>query len=129
MHKPFLALGALSGALAIVLGAFGAHALKKMVSEDAVTVFQTGVQYEVYHAMALLITGILYERLKNKWIKWAGYFFCAGIVFFSGSLYVIGLMNENSVPVLIGILTPVGGLFFIVGWLCLLAGVITRNRS
>jgi uncharacterized membrane protein YgdD (TMEM256/DUF423 family) len=131
MHKSFLTLGALFGALAIVLGAFGAHGLKKMVSADAIAVFQTGVQYQMYHAMALLITGILHERLQSRWIKWAGYLFCIGILFFSGSLYVIGLMNasQNTVPVLIGILTPVGGLFFIVGWLCLLTAVITKNRS
>jgi uncharacterized membrane protein YgdD (TMEM256/DUF423 family) len=131
MHKSFLTLGALFGALAIVLGAFGAHGLKKMVSADAIAVFQTGVQYQMYHALALMITGILHEKLQNKWIQWAGYLFCVGIVFFSGSLYVIGLMNasENTIPVLIGILTPIGGLFFIGGWLSLLTGVITKNRS
>jgi uncharacterized membrane protein YgdD (TMEM256/DUF423 family) len=129
MHKSFLALGSIFGALAIVLGAFGAHSLKKMVSADALAVFQTGVQYQVYHALALLITGILHERLQNKWIRWTGYLFCVGIIFFSGSLYVIGLLNVHAVPVLVGILTPVGGLFFISGWLCLLMGVITKSRS
>jgi uncharacterized membrane protein YgdD (TMEM256/DUF423 family) len=131
MHKSFFSLGALFGALAVVLGAFGAHGLKKMVSADAIAVFQTGVQYQMYHALALLITGMLHERLQNRLIKWAGYLFCVGILFFSGSLYVIGLMNaaQNTVPVLIGILTPVGGLVFIVGWVCLLTAVITKNRS
>jgi len=129
MHKSFLALGSIFGSLAIVVGAFGAHSLKKIVSSDALAVFQTGVQYQMYHALALLITGILHERLPNKWIKWAGYLFCVGIIFFSGSLYVIGLSNENAVPVIVGILTPVGGLVFIAGWLCLLMGVIAKNRS
>ena len=129
MHKSFLTLGALFGALAITLGAFGAHAMKKMVSAEAITVFQTGVQYQMYHALALLLVGILQERLQKTWIKWAGYLFCLGIVFFSGSLYVIGLMNESAVPVLIAILTPAGGLFFIAGWVCLLTAVIAKNQS
>jgi uncharacterized membrane protein YgdD (TMEM256/DUF423 family) len=129
MHKTFLSLGALFGGIAVALGAFGAHALKKIVSADVVSVFQTGVQYQMYHTLALLVVAIVYERLPNKWIKWAGYFFSFGILFFSGSLYVItGLKSEErSIPPFIGAITPVGGLLFILAWLSFLIGLFKRN--
>ena len=129
MHKKFLSVGALSGMIAVALGAFGAHGLKKMVSPADITVFQTGVQYQMYHTLALLSVAIVYDRLPNKWIMWAGYLFSVGIFFFSGSLYLITALNaaEKAVPVLAGVLTPVGGLVFILGWLCLLIGVFRKN--
>lgn len=129
MHKTFLSLGALLGAIAVALGAFGAHGLKKIVSPDVVAVFQTGVQYQMYHTLALLITALVYDRLPNNWIKWAGYLFCFGILFFSGSLYLITALKaeEKEIPVLIGAITPVGGLLFICGWLSFFAGLFKRN--
>lgn len=129
MNKAFLALGAFSGVLAVGLGAFGAHALKKIVSAEAVVVFQTGVQYQMYHTLALLIVAILFERIQNRWLLWSGYFFSSGILFFSGSLYLItGLTTAGkTIPVAIGAITPVGGLLFILGWLCLLVGVFRKN--
>ncbi len=129
MHKRFLSLGALSGTIAVALGAFGAHGLKQVVSSDAVAVFQTGVQYQMYHTLALLLVAIVYDRLPNKWIMWTGYLFSAGIVFFSGSLYLITALRaaERTIPVLIGAITPMGGLLFILGWLCLLIGVFKKN--
>src|SRR5215208_4343612 len=89
MHKNFLLLGALFGAIAVASGAFGAHGLKQIVSTEAVSVFQTGVQYQMYHTLALLLVAIIYDRLPDKWIGWSGYFFVFGILFFSGSLYII----------------------------------------
>ncbi len=129
MHKPFLSLGAFFGAVAVALGAFGAHGLKKIVSADAVAVFQTGVQYQMYHTLALLVVAIVYERRPNNWIKWAAYFFSFGILFFSGSLYLITalLASEKTTPNLVGVMTPVGGLFFICGWLSFLIGVSRKN--
>ena len=129
MRKTFLSLGALSGAIAVALGAFGAHGLKKIVSPDAVTVFQTGVHYQMYHTLALLVVAIVYDRLPNKWILWAGYFFSFGILFFSGSLYLITVLKtgEKTVPALVGAITPFGGLMFICGWLCLLIGVLKKT--
>src|SRR4030095_4394218 len=129
MHKTFLSLGALFGGIAVALGAFGAHALKKIVSTDVVSVFQTGVQYQMYHTLALLVVAIVYERLPNTWIKWSGYLFSCGILFFSGSLYLITALKagERSVPALIGAITPVGGLFFILGWLSFLVGLFKRS--
>jgi uncharacterized membrane protein YgdD (TMEM256/DUF423 family) len=129
MNRAFLSLGACSGALAVGLGAFGAHGLKKIVSPEAVAVFQTGVQYQMYHTLALLIVGILFERIQNKWLLWSGYLFSFGILFFSGSLYLItGLTTAGKiVPAAIGAITPVGGLLFILAWLCLLFGVFRKN--
>ncbi|HEY2722679.1 MAG TPA: DUF423 domain-containing protein [Chitinophagaceae bacterium] len=129
MHKAFLSLGAFFGTIAVALGAFGAHGLKKIVAPDSINVFQTGVQYQMYHTLALLIIAIVYDRLPNKWIKYAGNFFCFGILFFSGSLYVITAFAAwgKAVPTSIGVLTPVGGAFFICGWICFFVGVGRKN--
>lgn len=129
MHKTFLSLGALLGTIAVSLGAFGAHGLKQVVSPADVSVFQTGVQYQMYHTLALMLVAIVYDRLPNKWIMLAGYLFSLGVLFFSGSLYLITALKaaEKTVPVAVGVLTPLGGLLFISGWLCLLAGVFKRN--
>ena len=128
MQKIFLVIGTLLAGLSVALGAFGAHGLKKVVSPENVAIYQTGVQYQMYHALALIIVGILSERLFSSFFSYAGVLFVAGIVLFSGSLYLIVslyAMNKN-VPTVVGILTPVGGLFFILGWLCLLIGILKR---
>ena len=129
MHKTFLSLGALFGGIAVALGAFGAHSLKNIVSSDVVSVFQTGVQCQMYHTLALLVVAIVYERLPNQWIRWSGYLFSFGILFFSGSLYLITALKaeERSIPVLIGVITPIGGLLFILGWLSFLIGAFKKN--
>ena len=128
MHKTFLSLGALFGGIAVALGAFGAHGLRKIVSPDVLSVFQTGVQYQMYHTLALLVIAIVYERLPNKWIKWSGYFFSFGILLFSGSLYLITALKAEvgSIPAWIGAITPVGGLLFILGWLSFLTGLFKK---
>jgi uncharacterized membrane protein YgdD (TMEM256/DUF423 family) len=128
MHKSFLLLGAFLGAVAVALGAFGAHGLKQIVSTETVTVFQTGVQYQMYHTLALLLVAIIYDRLPDRWIGWAGYFFVFGILFFSGSLYIITALKaaDHTVPAIVGAITPIGGLLFILGWLCLLIGVFKK---
>ena len=128
MQKLFLVIGTLLGGLAVALGAFGAHGLKKIVAPETVTVYQTGVQYQMYHAIALLIVGILSERIFNNFIHSAGFLFLGGIVLFSGSLYLIVSMHamNKTVPTLIGIMTPVGGLLFILGWVLLLIGIIKK---
>jgi uncharacterized membrane protein YgdD (TMEM256/DUF423 family) len=128
MHKFFLITGSLLGALSVALGAFGAHSLKKIVSPEAVATFETGVRYQFYHTFALLIIGILYEKFTNKWLVWAGNSFLVGMLLFSGSLYVLSLLNssENVGLRKIGIITPFGGLFFIAGWLFLMWGVSRR---
>jgi uncharacterized membrane protein YgdD (TMEM256/DUF423 family) len=84
MHKPFLSVAAIAGAIAVALGAFGAHGLKKIVSAETVSTFETGVRYQFYHAIALLFVAIIFEKFPTKWIKWAGACFIIGIILFSG---------------------------------------------
>ena len=126
MHRGFLVTATIIGALSVVLGAFGAHALKKYVSAEAVGTFETGVRYQFYHCFALFVVGILYERFPLKWMNWSGYSFIIGILLFSGSLYLLTALHSTEQVGLkkIGIITPVGGLFFIGGWLFLVMALI-----
>jgi uncharacterized membrane protein YgdD (TMEM256/DUF423 family) len=128
MHKTFLVTGSLLAALAVILGAFGAHGLKKITTPETVATFQTGVQYQIYHAFALLIVAILYEKFTNNFIHYAGVLFILGIVLFSGSLYALTALKATDKMGLsgIGIITPFGGLCFIAGWLLLLAGILKK---
>jgi len=121
----FLITGSLLGALSVALGAFGAHSLKKIVSPEAVATFETGVRYQFYHTFALLLIAVLYEKFPNKFLVWAGNSFLTGMLLFSGSLYLLALLNASSNVGLrkIGIVTPFGGLFFIAGWLFLMWGI------
>lgn|SRR5574338_736910 len=132
MHKMFLISGALSGLLSILLGAFGAHALQDIVTDEKLLHgFQTGVQYQMYHALALLAVGILHEKFPVKLLRWAGNLFISGIILFSGSLYLLTALNgkeENMVKV-IGPVTPIGGTLFILGWLFLLIVFLKNTKS
>jgi uncharacterized membrane protein YgdD (TMEM256/DUF423 family) len=125
MNRNFLSIAALLGALSVVLGAFAAHKLKEIVGPDTVAVFETGVRYQFYHVFALLLVALLSEKITNKWLLWAGNCFITGIILFSGSLYTLTALKiaENNHIKLVGIATPVGGLFFIAGWLFLWIGV------
>ena len=122
MSKRFIQYAAILGALSVALGAFGAHALKKIVEADAVATFETGVRYQFYHTFALLAIGILYRRMPGKIMEWAGILFISGIVLFSGSLYLLTYLNATETVGLKGVsaITPLGGLCFIAGWICLL---------
>lgn len=128
MQKIFLILGTVLAGLGVALGAFGAHGLKKLVPPETVSSYQTGVQYQMYHAFALLIVGILCERFSRNLINWSGAFFVLGIVLFSGSLYLLSSLKAmNKVGVSgIGIVTPIGGLMFLVGWILLLVAIIRK---
>ena len=128
MHKTFLLSGSLLAGLAVVLGAFGAHGLKKIVSPETVASFQTGVQYEMYHALALLLLGILYERFGGNMLQWAGILFLVGILLFSGSIYLAaGLTGlKKDVPIFVRLITPLGGISFIAGWILLLIGLMKK---
>jgi uncharacterized membrane protein YgdD (TMEM256/DUF423 family) len=127
MHKEFIKTAALLGALSIILGAFGAHALKEIFTTDILQVFETAVRYQMYHAFALLAIGILYKEFANKQIEWAGKLFIAGVVLFSGSLYALCFIEYRHLPLLwIGAITPLGGLCFILGWLFLFIGVVKK---
>ena len=128
MHKKFIAIGSAMAAIAVALGAFGAHGLKKIVSADTVQTFQTGVHYQMVHALGLLLTGLLYEKCFPKFARIAGILFLIGILLFSGSLYVIttGKAVGNAAFDKAGIITPVGGLAFIGGWLFLFLAAIKK---
>lgn len=129
MQKGFIKLGALLGALAVISGAFGAHALKAIISDKSLAIFETGVRYQYYHVVALLITGILYKEFPNKYLLWAGRLFCVGVLFFSGSLYLLAFIDisENTGLKWIGAITPLGGACLIAGWLSLTAGISKKN--
>jgi uncharacterized membrane protein YgdD (TMEM256/DUF423 family) len=128
MHKTFLIWAALLGALAVILGAFGAHKLKELVPPETVSTFQTGVTYQFYHVFALLAVGILYAHAPGPQLVWAGRLFLFGILLFSGSLYVLTLLKATDTVGLrgIGAITPIGGLAFIAGWVMLLLGILRK---
>ncbi len=125
MHKFFLQSASLLGALAVTLGAFGAHALKRVAPEAVVNIFETGVRYQFYHVFALAVAGILYRDFSNKWMLWAGNFFITGILLFCGSLYILTYLKATSRSGFdwVGIITPFGGLAFIAGWVCMFAAM------
>lgn len=125
MNKTFLSIAAFLGALSVALGAFAAHKLKDIVSPDAVAVFETGVRYQFYHVFALLVVAVLSEKFSNRWMIWAGNSFITGIVLFCGSLYLITAMKaaESMSLKFVGVVTPIGGLFFILGWIFLWIGI------
>ncbi len=125
MHNIFLKAAALLGALSVALGAFGAHALRQKVSEAAINIFETGVRYQFYHVIALLAVGILFRDYGNKWMVWAGWLFIAGIVLFSGSLYMLTYVKgaEKTAYNWVGAITPFGGLAFIAGWVCMFIAI------
>ena len=127
MQKTFLIWGAAYGALAVVLGAFAAHALKRIADEATVNVFHTGVEYQFYHAFALLAVGILTAYFPSVWIARGGWCFVIGTILFSGSLYALTALKINGGSIgVAGVVTPIGGLFFIAGWVCLLLGLLRK---
>ena len=114
--KLFVILGALAAALGVALGAFGAHALKARLSAEMLAVWQTGVQYHLWHALGLVATGLLAQHLPASIpVRLAGWLMLAGIVLFSGSLYVLALSGTRW----LGAVTPFGGACFILAWLVL----------
>jgi uncharacterized membrane protein YgdD (TMEM256/DUF423 family) len=128
MHNRFLKTAALLGALSVTLGAFAAHGLKKILAPDDLQTFETAVRYQFYHVFALLAVGILYATFPVKLKQWAGRFFIAGIVLFSGSLYLLCYVKYAQLPLnWLGAITPFGGACFIGGWLLLFGAVARRN--
>ena len=117
--KKIVAIAAILGAITIAIGAFGAHGLKKLVDVDALMSFETGVRYQMYHSIALLIIG-LSNSVSIVTKKRVFLFFLIGIISFSGSIYLLALNDLIGVDTsVIGFVTPIGGLFFILGWLYL----------
>jgi uncharacterized membrane protein YgdD (TMEM256/DUF423 family) len=130
MHRNFLLAGIIFAGTAVAIGAFGAHGLQKLTTDSKIIeAFKTGVQYQFWHALALLLVGILYERFNGSLTKWAGWSFISGILLFSGSLYLLSFLklNEHSLAKAIGPVTPFGGLLLILGWIFLLLSVLKRR--
>lgn len=124
MYKKHLVIAAFAGALSVVLGAFGAHTLKTYLDAPSLTTFETGVRYQFYHVFALALAGILYKEYPNKKLVISGNLFILGMIFFSGSLYLLSFLGTQFSW--IGAITPLGGLFFIAGWLQLGLGVLKK---
>ena len=134
MQKRFILFSGISGAAAVALGAMAAHFLKGKLDSGLITelnlqTFETAARYQMYHSIALLLVALLMDRIHSKLINKAGYCFMAGIVLFSGSLYLlstanlIGLTNVHW----LGPITPIGGLFFITGWILLAVAAVKKN--
>lgn len=118
MDRLFFALGSLAAFLAVALGAFGAHGLKSRLAPEMLAIFDVGVRYQVYHALALLAVAWAAARWPGPWVQAAGWLFLAGIVIFSGSLYALSLTGVRW----LGAITPLGGVAFLAGWACLAWG-------
>ncbi|MFW5773778.1 MAG: DUF423 domain-containing protein [Tangfeifania sp.] len=119
MGKTILMTASVLLALAVALGAFGAHGLKSQLSTDMMQTYKTGVEYHFYHALGLLLIGILAISFPSELIKWSAILLAAGILVFSGSLYVLAVTGIKW----LGAITPIGGLSFIAGWVLLFLAV------
>lgn len=115
MMKLFLFLGALNGFIAVALGAFGAHGLEDKISEESISIWEKAVQYQMYHAMALVAAGLLASKVKNLSLGSSGWLFFVGIILFSGTLYTYALTGIT----MFAIITPFGGVAFLIGWVLL----------
>jgi uncharacterized membrane protein YgdD (TMEM256/DUF423 family) len=119
MDRLFLLAGALAGFLGVGLGAFGAHALRARITPEMLAVFETGVRYQMYHALALVLTSLVTSPSAARMSAWlvtiAGWSFIVGIVLFCGSLYALAVTGVT----VLGAITPLGGLAFLAGWACL----------
>lgn len=124
MAKLFLILGTVNASVVVVMGAFGAHSLKTKISGDMLSVFQTAAQYHFYHSLGLMIIGILAIFFKSeKYLRIAGWMMFTGIILFSGSLYVLSITSTRWV----GIITPFGGIAFIISWVFVAISVWNRS--
>jgi len=125
--KKFIVTGALHGFLAVALGAFGAHALKDIVDDYGLDIWETAVQYQMFHATGLLIIGLLMSSKllgEVKQLKLAGIFFNLGILFFAGSLYVLAVSGIK----VLGAITPIGGVLFLAGWVLIIVSALKHAK-
>jgi len=127
MHRTFLILGALSAALGVAAGAFGAHALGARVEPRLLEVFETGARYQMYHAFALIVVAWVIAReaaAASRFAAASGWLFVAGTILFSGSLYAMTFTGIRA----LGAITPIGGVCFIAGWLCLAVAAVRMGE-
>jgi len=122
MERTFFVLGSVFAGLSVAAGAFGAHGLRDRLAPELLAVFETGARYQMYHALALLAVALLAARAPGGAVTAAGWCFVAGIVIFSGSLYVLALSGVRW----LGAITPIGGVAFLLGWILL---VVAASRA
>jgi uncharacterized membrane protein YgdD (TMEM256/DUF423 family) len=115
MDRFFATLGSVSALIAVAAGAFGAHALRARLAPDLLALFETGARYQMYHALGLLGVAWIASRSPSPLAAWAGWLFVLGTVLFSGSLYALALSGIR----IFGAITPLGGVAFMAGWICL----------
>ena len=121
MAKFYLLLGSINALLVVLIGAFGAHGLKARLTAENMAIFQTGVQYHFYHAVGLILVGLIATQLSSPpYLRWSAWLMMMGIILFSGSLYALSITNIRW----LGMITPVGGVAFILAWLMLTIGII-----
>jgi len=123
MNRSFVLSAAIFGLLGVAAGAFGAHLLKGRLSAGDLAIFEVGVRYQMYHALALLAVGVLGDRLAGPWLNASGWLFFFGTVIFSGSLYFLTLVGMRWM----GAITPLGGTAFLAGWACLAVAAAKRS--
>ena len=129
LSKNIVVTASILAALTIAIGAFGAHGLKQLVSAESLASFETGVRYQMYHVLALLVIGFS-DKIEQNTKKWVFRFFCFGMVLFSGSIYLLALKEQMPFSVsFLGPVTPLGGLLFILGWGKLALGLLTFKRG
>lgn len=130
MQRTILLTGSFFAATSVILGALGSHSLKPHLTPEQFYSFDTGVRYQMYHALAIIIIGVLLQFIHSRHrLPYAFFAFCAGIVFFSGSIYLVAtrdLMQMNY-PTWFFLITPLGGMFFILGWILFAAGVLLKK--
>lgn len=127
ISKKIVIIAAILAAVTIGIGAFGAHGLKQLVDANALASFETAVRYQMYHAIGLLLIGVA-VGIPETTKKWVSRFFYFGIIFFSGSIYALALNEVHGIEVgFLGPITPIGGLLFVLGWLRLAYGLLTKN--
>ncbi|MDV6315398.1 DUF423 domain-containing protein [Idiomarina sp. HP20-50] len=120
MSQIFLIVAAILGGTAVMLGAFAAHGLKSKLSDSLLSAFETGVTYQFYHAIALLVLALWLKQSDSVWFIASGYLWLAGVILFSGSLYALAFTGLKW----FGPITPIGGVLFIAGWISLLVGAV-----
>ncbi len=124
-------MGVTFAALAVILGAFGAHGLRPLLTDKELVTYETAVRYQFYHSFALLLTGIFFREFQHKFLRWGGRLFIFGILIFSGSLYALTAMKLSGKTGFgwLGAITPLGGLLFVGGWLLLLLAFSRKSYS
>lgn len=119
MQKIFLLFSGISGALAVMLGALGAHSLQELITVEQLQSYETGVRYQMFHTLAIVLVVLLYDKLQSKHLKYAVWLFVIGIILFSGSIYLLSTQDITGLNLssYLWPVTPLGGIFFVIGWL------------